>query len=429
MYTFLVRLVNTYQNFRFHEVLCLLRNYPHKIITKPQDMHPYMILETTFEAIREIGQKSIFVKQISYLLYVAETNHELLVVDETLKEKLQRKTEEFVKLYLTGELNRIQHNERVTTETAQKVKFKLVTETFGCKIKQKNDFSNKYCFLTSTELILRQPLTIIYVISCTLNKTYFSIHVMTSRRKEMLRYGVPNRLFIGHTAMDLEVSAFMFNITVSTGNCIILDPFVGSGSIILYCALMGCYVVGCDISKKQMIGQNTIEENNKKNLKSFDHDIKQMITSYSNKITSTVSSDEYYNVQDKLFLTKLPGVRTSLAGTSIHSNFYQFGVEERLLGIFRASIFSTHFKKVDHVITDLPYGIRASLQKETMISLIKGLRDLCDEVLHKNGRVCFSIIRGYGNEIARLFEAYELVLSVNQKLRTCERVFYLFQKI
>ncbi|ELA45916.1 hypothetical protein VCUG_02596 [Vavraia culicis subsp. floridensis] len=425
MYVFLVRLVNTYQNFRMHEVLSILSNHPHEIISLPQENHPYVIVKTTFEAVHEICGRSIFVKNVSFLLHKSEVNQRLFVVDDAFKEKIRKKTDEFAKLYLLGKVNGMKYEEREINEDGKKVRLERVTETFGCKIKHTAEFQDKFDFFHHVEPILNVPFTIIYVVSCTPDKTYFSIHVKTSKRKEMLRYAVPNRLFIGHTAMDLEVSAFMFNVTVSNNNCIVLDPFVGSGSIILYCALMGCYVIGSDISKRQMIGQNTFGENNKENVKSLEPNARQMVASYNDKM----KTDEYYRTENKLFLTQLPGVRTSLVGTSIHSNFYQFGVGERLLGVFRASVFSDHFKEADHVITDLPYGIRASLQKETMLSLIEGLKDMCNRVLRRGGRVCFSVVCGFEKEIRTLFERYELILFVNQKLRTCERVFYLFQRI
>lgn len=50
--------------------------------------------------------------------------------------------------------------------------------------------------------------------------------------------------------MDSELSLFIANQAQSSSGKLILDPFVGTGSLILTCGWFGAYVYGTDIDKR-----------------------------------------------------------------------------------------------------------------------------------------------------------------------------------
>ena len=61
------------------------------------------------------------------------------------------------------------------------------------------------------------------------------------------RLSLKKRLFIGNTTMDPQLSLLMANLSQVQNDHLILDPFVGTGSILLACAQFGGQVCGSDI--------------------------------------------------------------------------------------------------------------------------------------------------------------------------------------
>ena len=61
------------------------------------------------------------------------------------------------------------------------------------------------------------------------------------------RLSLKKRLFIGNTSMDPQLSLLMANLSQVRNDHLVLDPFVGTGSILLACAQFGAQVLGSDI--------------------------------------------------------------------------------------------------------------------------------------------------------------------------------------
>ena len=68
--------------------------------------------------------------------------------------------------------------------------------------------------------------------------------------------------------MDAELSFIMTNLGQIKKGSIVLDPFVGTGSILLSCALRGAYCVGTDIDIRVLRGRNS-DENVLSNFRQF----------------------------------------------------------------------------------------------------------------------------------------------------------------
>ena len=82
------------------------------------------------------------------------------------------------------------------------------------------------------------------------------------------KYDLKQRNYLGPTSMDAELSFIMTNLgQVQKGQCV-FDPFVGTGSILLSCAIRGAYCVGTDIDIRVLRGRSQ-EENIFSNFQQF----------------------------------------------------------------------------------------------------------------------------------------------------------------
>lgn len=125
------------------------------------------------------------------------------------------------------------------------------------------------------------------------------------------QYSLKNRKYLGPTSMDAELSFVMTNLGQCKKGSIAFDPFVGTGSILLSCALRGAYCMGTDIDFRVLRGR---------------------------------SEDE-----------------------NIESNFRQFNLPKPELIRSDNSIYHRHFRTThplyDAIICDPPYGIRAGARQ------------------------------------------------------------------
>ncbi|CAB9526631.1 guanine(10)-N2-methyltransferase homolog [Seminavis robusta] len=138
---------------------------------------------------------------------------------------------------------------------------------------------------------------------------YFGRVLWARDKNSMERYDLKNRVYLGPTSMDAELSFVMANLGQVQEDSVVLDPFVGTGSILVSCAIRGAYCVGTDIDIRVLRGK---EEN-------------------------------------------------------IYSNFQQFQLPRPELIRSDNAIYHRHFRTsepwVDTIVTDPPYGIRAGARK------------------------------------------------------------------
>lgn len=64
-----------------------------------------------------------------------------------------------------------------------------------------------------------------------------------------------SRKFIGNTSMDAQLSLLMANQAQVKDGDLVLDPFVGSGSLLVAAAQFGGYVFGTDIDYLMLHGR------------------------------------------------------------------------------------------------------------------------------------------------------------------------------
>ncbi|ODN06309.1 tRNA (guanine(10)-N2)-methyltransferase [Orchesella cincta] len=150
---------------------------------------------------------------------------------------------------------------------------------------------------------------------------YFGRWLVDGQRKLVSKINLKERKFIGNTSMDPLLSLLMANLALVKPNDIVLDPFVGTGSLLVAAALMDAYVVGNDIDYLMLHAK----------------------TSSSRARQKKRASDE-----------------------SVRANLRQYGVEDRYLDVVVADTSRPMWKhdfRFDAIITDPPYGIREPTER------------------------------------------------------------------
>ena len=80
------------------------------------------------------------------------------------------------------------------------------------------------------------------------------------RQGKVEKYSLKSRRYLGPTSMDSELSMIMTNLGQVKQGTFCFDPFVGTGSILVTCALKGAYCFGTDIDIRVLKGRSD-EEN------------------------------------------------------------------------------------------------------------------------------------------------------------------------
>jgi tRNA (guanine10-N2)-methyltransferase len=134
----------------------------------------------------------------------------------------------------------------------------------------------------------------------------------TKNRAGLEQYTLKKRAYLGPTSMDAELAFVMASLGKVKVGSFVYDPFVGTGSILVACALKGAaHVVGADIDIRVLRGRSPTE--------------------------------------------------------NIQSNFAQFQLPRPELLRTDNAIYHRHYRRhatlYDAIVTDPPYGIRAGARK------------------------------------------------------------------
>lgn len=88
----------------------------------------------------------------------------------------------------------------------------------------------------------------------TFRRAYFGLLIGSGNRDARTKFDLKKRAYLGTTSMDAELSLIMSNTAKVTPGSVVLDPFVGTGSMLVTAAHFGGLVVGCDIDGRQIRG-------------------------------------------------------------------------------------------------------------------------------------------------------------------------------
>ncbi|XP_011178110.2 tRNA (guanine(10)-N2)-methyltransferase homolog [Zeugodacus cucurbitae] len=229
--------------------------------------------------------------------------------------------------------NNIKAKENVM-EAYSKNSFKIVVETYNKHISQKE----KVAKIETLEYLpfhgdvdLKTPQTEwCYIEFYGLDPTdvptepddiLFGRLIANGQRELIKELSLKKRKFIGNTSMDAQLSLLMVNQALVKEGDLVLDPFVGTGSLLVSAAKFGGYVLGADIDFMMLHGR-----------------------SRPSRITQKVRERD----------------------ERVRANLEQYGCGDRYIDVIISDFSNPLWREgveFDAIITDPPYGIRESTEK------------------------------------------------------------------
>jgi tRNA (guanine10-N2)-dimethyltransferase len=168
------------------------------------------------------------------------------------------------------------------------------------------------------------------------NRLVFGIKLEEIKRKTFSERRPRKKPFFHPSAMPSKLARCMVNLARAKSNELVLDPFCGTGSVMVEAALIGCRVLGFDAQRRMAVGC-------RKNLKHF------------------VVEAEGLVIADA---RKLP------------------------------------IAKIDHLVTDPPYGRSATTMKSTTKHIVEGVLSSARPMLCEGQLICIASPKTLG--IARI---------------------------
>lgn len=299
--------------FRFQEIESLqsLFKIEMRFVNKPTQIQPYWIVEFAKEDdVRLLAHRSVSIRSCIELWGYADNL-------ETLHQQLKSYPKELMEQYLKPDLS-----------------FKVEVETF-CKHftqKEKVDKIEMFNYLpVQGEVCLKNPDVCLQYIEYygvdpknppeTPYAVFFGRLVASGLRQKIKKLSLKTRKFIGNTSMDPQLSLLMANQARVKSGDLVLDPFVGTGSLLVAAAEFGGYVFGTDIDYLMLHGR----------------------TKPSRITQQKREKDE-----------------------SVKANMQQYNLEHHYVDVlvndFSMVFWKTDFK-FDSIIADPPYGIREATER------------------------------------------------------------------
>lgn len=87
---------------------------------------------------------------------------------------------------------------------------------------------------------------------------FLALKIATGGQHVATNYSLKRRDYIGTTSMDAELAFLMANQALVTNKSILMDPFVGTGSILISAAAFGAHVIGSDIDMNVIRGKDNV---------------------------------------------------------------------------------------------------------------------------------------------------------------------------
>jgi tRNA (guanine10-N2)-methyltransferase len=84
---------------------------------------------------------------------------------------------------------------------------------------------------------------------------YFGLQLSEGNHSIMDRYDLKKRKYIGTTSMSAELSFLVANMAKAQRSKLIIDPFVGTGSLLVACSHFGASLIGADIDVRVLKGK------------------------------------------------------------------------------------------------------------------------------------------------------------------------------
>eukprot|EP00088_Acartia_fossae_P037348 TRINITY_DN3852_c0_g1_i4.p1 TRINITY_DN3852_c0_g1~~TRINITY_DN3852_c0_g1_i4.p1 ORF type:complete len:300 (-),score=43.96 TRINITY_DN3852_c0_g1_i4:937-1806(-) len=120
---------------------------------------------------------------------------------------------------------------------------------------------------------------------------FFGLNIGEGQRQLITKQSIKKRKFIGNTTMDPELAFFMANLGKVDHTSLVLDPFVGTGSLLLAAAEFKGHVFGGDIDFLQLHARTRSSRAGEKKRKTDE----SMISNFEQyDLTSQYAKDQFY---------------------------------------------------------------------------------------------------------------------------------------
>ncbi|KAL0881365.1 hypothetical protein ABMA27_001242 [Loxostege sticticalis] len=359
-----------FRNAEMQSILSVL-DIPIKYIEKPCVRKPYWIVELpTEESARKIASRSVLLKNCIELWARAKTESQL---HTNLKSALNNSSSKWI--VNENNLNEVSDTHVCPSSLIYPCcsvdkSFKIEVETF-CKhfsMKEKVDKIERFSYLPMEGAVkLKKPdVTLSYLefygddpnnVPEEPYDLFFGRWIADGQRDVIQFHSLKKRQFIGNTSMDAQLALVMANQARVAPGDLVLDPFVGSGSLLVAAAHFGGYVWGSDI--------------------------------------------DFMMIHARTRPTRV-GQKARTKEESIRGNMKQYGTSSRYLDVLVSDFSLPMWRedlKFDSIITDPPYGVREPAEK---IGIDRPNYILTEEHLvhHVPSKVEYALPHIYGDLLA-----------------------------
>ncbi len=240
------------------------------------------------------------------------------------------------------ELFTCQAQDKAINQAADATNFKNAInkgESFAVRIKRVKEYSAKSDTMnlerklgkhilqntTATKVNLKKPDKTFFGV-LTSNKLVFGIKLTEITPKTFSERRPRKKPFFHPSAMPSKLARCMVNLARAKTGELVLDPFCGTGSVMIEAAFVGCRVLGFDVQRR-------MAEGTRRNLKHFGIEPEGLVIADSRKLPLT---------------------------------------------------------QIDHVVTDPPYGKSATTMKSTTKQLVEGVLDSTRASLREGQLICIA---------------------------------------
>ncbi|XP_038220999.1 tRNA (guanine(10)-N2)-methyltransferase homolog [Zerene cesonia] len=333
---YLMWFAHEHLDFRHSEMYSILSllNLKIKFIEKPSIDKPYWIVELPSEScVKKIASRSVLLKNCIELWSRAKSETSL---HENLKSAVKNISGEWIVPSTNDDASDIHicPSELIEACSRKDKSFKIDVETF-CKhftMKEKVDKIEHFSYLPLEGPVkLKNPdITLSYIEFYGVDPNnvpeqpcdlFFGRWVADGQRDLIQVHSLKKRQFIGNTSMDAQLSIIMANQAQVALGDVVLDPFVGSGSLLVAAAHFGGYVWGSDI--------------------------------------------DFMMLHARTRPTRV-GQKVRHKEESIKGNMNQYGIQSRYLDVVVSDFSLPMWRddlKFDAILTDPPYGVREPTEK------------------------------------------------------------------
>ncbi|XP_069357708.1 tRNA (guanine(10)-N2)-methyltransferase homolog isoform X1 [Maniola hyperantus] len=333
---YLMWFAHEHVDFRYAEIQSILSLFdmPIKYIEKPCISKPYWVVELpSEECVKKIASRSVLIKNCIELWARAKTEARL---HENLKSSINNDTGSWICTDTSNDRSdlHICPSELLEACSDGDKSFKIEVETF-CKhftMREKVEKIEKFSYLPLKGPVkLKNPdVTLSYLEFYGVDPNnvpehphdlFFGRWVADGQRDLIQVHSLKRRQFIGNTSMDAQLSIIMANQAQVAPGHTVLDPFVGSGSLLVAAAHFGGYVWGSDIDFMMLHARSRP-------------------TRVGQKVR-----------------TKEESIRGNMESYGTKSKYLDVVVSDFSLPMWRSDL------KFDAIITDPPYGVREPIEK------------------------------------------------------------------